>query len=108
MSHCALDSVVVQTQNLLSSPGGFFTYAMYHHTETVYSKLTYYEDTKKFEFQDVNDGSHRSHLGIQFSLFLYTVKHLIFTTSHFNDLKIVSGYDQDIPLSQTVDKPMAP
>ena len=37
--------MVVKTQNVFSSQGGFLTNAMYHHRETI--KLTHYDDTKK-------------------------------------------------------------
>ena len=47
----ALDSIVVITQKLFSSHGGFLTYAIYHHRETSQrnnlNKLTHYDETKK-------------------------------------------------------------
>ena len=47
--HFALDSAVVEAQNMLSSHGGFLTVAMYHHGETIYCNLilTHYHETKK-------------------------------------------------------------
>ena len=42
MHFTAIDSVVVKTQTLLSSNGGFLTIAMYHHiTEKQYNQIYY-------------------------------------------------------------------
>ena len=43
----ALDSAVVEVQEMFSSHEGHLTNAMYHHGETLYSKLTYHDETKK-------------------------------------------------------------
>ena len=32
---------------MLSSHGGFLTIAMYHHRETIFIKLTHYDETEK-------------------------------------------------------------
>ena len=42
----ALDSAVVETQNMFSSHGGFPTIAMHHHGETIKSNQDY-DETKK-------------------------------------------------------------
>ena len=42
----ALDSAVVEVQEMFSSHGGHLTNAMYHHGETLI-KLTHHDETKK-------------------------------------------------------------
>ena len=42
----ALDSAVVEVQEMFSSHGGFLTNAMYHHGETLI-QLTRHDETKK-------------------------------------------------------------
>ena len=41
----ALDSAVVEAQEMFSSHGGFLTIVMYHHRETI--KITHYNETEK-------------------------------------------------------------
>ena len=43
----ALDSAVVEIQEMFSSHGGILTIAMYHHGEKTLIKLTHYNETKK-------------------------------------------------------------
>ena len=43
----ALDSAVVEVQEMFSSHGGLLTIAMYHHVEPTLIKLTHYDETKK-------------------------------------------------------------
>ena len=43
----ALDSAVVEVQEMFSSHGRLLTIAMYHHGETLLIKLTHCDETKK-------------------------------------------------------------